>query len=125
MAENGRPKRSLIGEALDILDDQVELASLELEYEATLGARRIAALAGIAILVVTGFALLQVAMIWGLMKLGLSVGISSLILAFLYGGGAALIYRVLVRRDPKVGGAFAGTREELHKNIRWIRHFFS
>ena len=123
--ENGKPQPSLTGTALSLLEDQMELATLELEYEAGYSAKRLVAVLASLFLGLTAFAILQVAIIYGLKLLGLSIPVSCLILAAVYGVGAGVLIGTVGKRDKRAGSPFQGTREELRKNLRWIRQILS
>ena len=71
MSENGSERRTNIwSEVAGQVSDHVELASLELRYEAARASKKLVAAAIILVLVLTGFIVLQVALIGGLMKAG-------------------------------------------------------
>ena len=125
MSENGEPKRSVTGDVLSLLEDQVELASLELEYEMDQAVRRLGALVVGAFLGLTAFAILQIAIVSGLERLGLSLAQASLILAAVYGIVGATLIMKFGRRDKLAGAPFQGTLDEVRKNLRWIRKFLS
>ena len=125
MSENGQGKKSLVGEAFELIDDHLELASLEWEYEKAQSLRRLGGLAGVAVMVLSAFALLQVAAVYGLVHFGLSVGFACLALAGVYVAIAVFLFWKFGRRDPRAGEPFQGTRQELHYNLKWIRQFFS
>src|SRR5262245_20597562 len=129
MSENGETqthsRKSVIGEALELLEDQMELTSLEWQYETGQGVRRLLALAAAGVLGVIAFALLQVALVLGLVAVGLSIAQAALLLAAVYGIAAAVLYGKFGKRDKRAGGPFQGTRDEMRKNLQWIRQFFS
>ncbi len=125
MTENGPPERQTIWkEVAGQLSDHVELASLELRYETERVTKRLVCAACILVLVLTGFIVLQVALIGGLMKLGLPLSLSALIFGALYFVIAFVIYR-LARRDKRVGPPFASTQRELQETIHWIQKILS
>jgi hypothetical protein len=79
MGENGSERRSNIWrEVAGQVSDHVDLASVEMRYEAQMAGRKLLAAGIIFILVLTGFIVLQVALIGALMKTGLSLGNSAL-----------------------------------------------
>jgi len=125
MSENGEPKRSITKDVLALLEDQMELVSLEMGYEADQGVRRVAALVVAAFLGLTAFAVLQVAIVKGLEWAGLSLAQACVTLAAVYGGTAAGLIMKFGRRDKRAGEPFQGTREEIRKNLRWMRQFLS
>ena len=125
MSENGTEnKRSLWKDLTDQLSDHIDLAALELGYEAQEAVKRLTAAGIIFILVLTAFIGLQVALIGLLIKLGLSLGLASFILSVVYFAAAFVIYRVLGRRDKRVGPPFAATHRELKGTLRWIQRIF-
>jgi uncharacterized membrane protein YqjE len=125
VSENGSGKKSIVGEVLELLDDQLELASLEWQYEKTNSLKRILAIVSGAMFAVSAFALLLVAAVLGLTGLGLSLIQSCLVLAVILGGFSAVLILRFSRRDPKVGAPFQGTRQEARKNLKWMRQLFS
>jgi uncharacterized membrane protein YqjE len=125
MSQNGESKKSITGEVLSLLEDHMELASLEWEYEKAQSKRRLGALAGIALLSVSAFAFLQIAIVAGLVALGLTLPIASLVLAGAYLILSAILFSTLGKRDKQAGEPFQGTRQEIRRNIKWIRQIFS
>src|SRR5882672_10097290 len=68
MGENGTDKRSSIwSEVAGQISDHVDLASLELRYETEYAGKKLLACAIVLILVLTGFIVLQVALVGALM----------------------------------------------------------
>jgi uncharacterized membrane protein YqjE len=126
MSENGTEKRSTIWrDVAGQVSDHLDLASLELRYEVQHAGKKLVAGAIIFLLVLTGFIVLQVALVGGLMKGGLSLGVSALILSGIYFVLAILVYWVLARRDKRVGPPFAATQRELRETIQWIQKILS
>ena len=126
MGENGTEKRTNIWrEVAGQVADHVDLATLELRYEAQLAGRKLLAAGIIFILVLTGFIVLQVALIGALMKTGLSLGLSALIFSAFYFLLAAGVYAGLAKRDKRIGPPFAGTQRELHETLQWIQKILS
>lgn len=123
MSENGHepPRRSLTGDVISVLEDQVELISLELGYETEQGAKRAVALLLAAFLGMLAFAILQIAIVKGLELLGVSLGVACVILATAYTLVAALLVMKFGRRDKRAGEPFQGTRSEIRKNLEWMR----
>src|SRR6266481_3468242 len=122
MKENGNERKSNIWrEVAGQVSDHVDLASLELRYETTQVGKKLLACAIILVLVLTGFIVLQVAAVGALMKVGLSLGLSALLLSGLYFILALVVYWVLGRRDKRVGPPFASTQRELHETLEWIQ----
>ena len=100
MPENGTENRPNVWkEVAGQVSDHVDLASLELRYEAKQAGKQILAAGIIFVLVLTGFIVLQVAVVGALMKLGLSLGVSAFLFSLLYVVLAAVVFRVLAQRD--------------------------
>jgi hypothetical protein len=126
MAENGSERRSNIWkEVAGQVSDHVDLASLELRYESQQVGKKLVASAIILVLVLTGFIVLQVALVGALMKVGLSLGSSALVFSGLYFVLAFIVYRILGKRDKRAGPPFAGTQRELHETLQWIQKILS
>ena len=126
MAENGSENRTSIWrEVTDQISDHVDLAALELHYETQQAGKRLLAVGIVLILVLTGFIVLQVAVIGWLMRAGLSLGIAALLLSFVYFALALGVYWALGRRDKRAGPPFLATQRELHETIQWIQKIFS
>lgn len=126
MSENGSPNnRSTIWKQVaSQLSDHVELASLELRYEGERALKKLLVAGAMMVLVMTGFIVLQVSLVGWLMKVGLSLGASALILSGVYFVLAYVIFTVS-RRDRRVGPPFAGTQKELQATIQWIQKILS
>ncbi len=126
MSENGTPpkRHTIWKDVADQLSDHIELASLELSYESDRAAKKLFAVAAMLVLVLTGFIVLQVALIGGLMRLGLSLGVSALIFSTLYFVAAYAIFH-RTRRDKRAGPPFAATQRELKESIQWIQNILS
>jgi hypothetical protein len=126
MSENGTETQTNIWkEVAGQISDHVDLASLEMRYEAEHAGKKLFSAAIIFILVLTGFIVLQVAVIGALMKLGLSLGLSALIVSVIYFALAAGVFQVLGRRNKRAGPPFIGTQRELHETMRWIQKILS
>jgi hypothetical protein len=126
MSENGTDKQhSILREVTEQISDHIDLAALELRYETQQAGKRLLAAAIMALLVLTGFIVLQVAVVGGLMRLGLSLGLASLILGLFYFVVAGGVYTKLGRRDKRVGPPFLATQRELHETIKWIQKIIS
>src|ERR1700733_2375621 len=123
MPENGTERRTNIWkEVAGQVSDHVDLASLELRYETKQASKQLLAAGIIFVLVLTGFIVLQVALVGALMKVGLSLGASAFLFSLLYFVLAAVVYRVLAQRDKRAGPPFAGTQRELHETLKWIQN---
>lgn len=126
MSENGTEKRgSLWRDVTDQLSDHLDLAALELRYEAQVAGKKLVAGAIMFLLILTGFIVLQVALVGALMKVGLSLGVSALILSGIYFILAFAVFEVLGRRDKRVGPPFAASQREIHETIKWIQKILS
>jgi uncharacterized membrane protein YqjE len=126
MSENGTQKRgSIWQEVTSQVSDHVDLAALELRYEAQQAAKHLLAAAVIFLLVLTGFIVLQVALVGALMRAGLSMGLSAFLLSALYFVAAVIVYWTLGRRDKRAGPPFLATQREIHETLRWIQKTFS
>jgi hypothetical protein len=123
-AESNR-RNNLWRDVTGQMSDHVELAALELRYETSQAKRRALAWAVVLVLVMTGFIILQVAVVAVLMKTGLSLARSSGILALAYFGLGALIYGLRGRRDGRAGPPFAASQKEIKESLRWIQRLFS
>src|SRR5258708_3789110 len=107
MSENGTENRTNIWkEVAGQISHHVDLASLELRYEAEHAGKKIFAAAIVFILVMTGFIVVQVAIIGALMKLDLSLGLSALIVSLVYFVSAFGVYWALGRRNKRAGPPF-------------------
>jgi len=110
---------------LSLLEDHVELAHLEYRFESD-QARREAAFCGAAVLCAfLGFTFLQIALIIGLLRIGIPLYVLCLFFSVFYGCAGVFIYHRYGKRDPRVGEPFQGTREEAGKSLRWIHQLLS
>ena len=126
MSENGKNhKSSLPGQFFALLDDQIDLASLEWQFEKSHSLKRIGALILAVFLAFAAFVFIQVAIIAGIAATGRSIWLSALILGGIYLLMAILLLWKFSRRDPKAGSPFQGSRQELRKNLKWIQQIFS
>jgi len=126
MSETESNKRAtVIGDLMAVLQDHWELAILEIGFESRQAARRLTAIVLSLIFAVLALIVAQVAVIYGLMQLGLNPAVSCLIVAGVYGALALVIFRAWGRRDPRSGSPFAGTRREVGRTLQWIQKLFS
>jgi uncharacterized membrane protein YqjE len=128
MAENGtetKAKTNIWREVTEQISDHVDLAALELRFETQQAGKRLLAAGIIFILALTGFIVLQVALVGWLMRVGLSLGISAFLLSLVYFVLAAVVYWTLGRRDNRSGPPFLATQREIHETIKWIQKIFS
>jgi len=124
---NGHPAKepSVLADVSAMIEDHLDLAALETHYELQQAGKRGFAFAVIFMLALAAFLLAQVAVVFGLAALGLSIWVSCLVIAALYALAAVGIYVRWGRRDPRVGPAFAGTRREVGETLRWVQKIFS
>jgi uncharacterized membrane protein YqjE len=115
----------LPGQFFALLEDQIDLASLEWQFEKSHSLKRIGALVFAVFLAFAAFVFIQVAIIAGIVATGRSIWLSALILAGVYLIIAILLLWKFGRRDPKAGSPFHGTRQEFRKNLKWIQQIFS
>src|SRR5436853_594203 len=73
----------------------------------------------------TGYVILQIAWVRGLMALGLPLGGATLVLSFVYLGVATYLGMQGGKRNPAAGSPFEGSRRELDRSKEWIRKRFS
>jgi uncharacterized membrane protein YqjE len=126
MSENGKEKSgSIWRDVTEQISDHVNLAALELHYETKQAKKRLLAAAVAFVLVLTGFIVLQVALVGGLMRAGLSLGLASFLLSLAYFLLALIVYWTLGRRDKRAGSPFIATQREIHETLRWIQKIFS
>ncbi len=126
MSENGAEKRTNIWkEVAGQLSDHVDLASLEMRYEAVQAGKKLIAAGIVFIFVLTGFIVMQVAIVGALMKTGLSLGLSAFLVSMVYFAVAFAAYWMLGRRNKHAGPPFIGTQRELHETLRWIQKILS
>lgn len=119
------PKHGIFADVAGVLEDHVNLAALESQYELELLAKRLVAFSAAFILALAAFLLAQVAVIYGLVAIGLPAWGACLLLVALYGVVAALIVTRWGTRNAKAGAPFSGTRRELVKTLQWIQKLSS
>jgi uncharacterized membrane protein YqjE len=129
MSSNGgktREDMSLTGQILGLVEDHAELASLEWRYEKA-ALRKALVFRGIAaILFLTAYALLQVALVrWLIMASKVSPAWVYAGVGFIYTIIGMILFFRFGKRDPAVDEPFQGTRQELRKNLQWIQRHFS
>ena len=108
-----------------MLEDHVELASLELRFARQELRRRTMFLFGAILGGVSAFVLLHVAGLSILSRLGVPLYIPCLMLTLAYAIIAQRAFRRAVWRDPRVGEYFQATSQELNKSLQWTRQLFS
>jgi hypothetical protein len=128
MKSNGtetEKKPSLISEIFSQITDHFDLLALESRYEMECVGKRVAAVAIASVLGITAFTLLQIAIVYGLVKAGLSLGVSCLILAVVYGVVAAVVMLKMGKRDARAGEPFEATQRTIKESLQWIQQVFS
>jgi len=126
MTENGQETRgSIWKDVAEQMSDHVDLAALELRFEARQAAKLLWVAGVVLILVLTAFIVLQVAIVGALMRAGLSMGLAALLLSALYVALALAVYGMFGRRDKRMGPPFIGTQTEMRETLRWIQKIFS
>ena len=117
---------SLLANLAGVLEDHVNLATVEAQYEVEQARRRFMVMGVALLLGGVAFLLGQVAIVDGLVALfKLPVWAVCLILMVIYGGVAAYIFNNFGQRDLKAGAPFSGTRRELIETLQWIQKLFS
>ncbi len=116
---------SLPNRLLDLVDDHIELAELETRYELKKGHKRLEALLAVGLGIAATFVLVLVSLLDALMRAGVPIYASGLILALLVGGASYAIYHHHGQRDAEAGEAFSGSRQELRRTLQWIRQHLS
>ncbi len=124
MEHNGR-KPSILQSVVGLLQDQLDLFSLELGFEKRQVRRRALALVAIGIFGLLSAALFQVAIVLWLAKEAPNIAGVCGLLGLLYGVIAGGIFWGLGRRDPRAGKPFEGSRRQLDENLKWIQTLFS
>ena len=123
---NGAPRapQSTFKQITTLLERHAQLGLLEGQYEIVQAGKRAAALAACAVLAVTLYVLLHVAILAGLVALGLPLWAAALILMFVYAVAIGVIYAKVGRRDAKAGAPFEASRAEWKRSAEWIRKRF-
>jgi len=122
---NGMKSSSTIQQILELLDDYIELGTLECRYEGSQARRRIYFVVLGAVLGLTAFVLVQVAAVHGLLQRDLPLRAICLLAATGYGILSVCICRWRGRRDPSAGKPFQASSEEFRCNLQWIRQNLS
>jgi len=115
----------VVRRVMGLLEDHIELGTLECRYESGQARRRICAVTFGAVFGLTAFVFLQVALIQGLLRVGLPLWALCLLTAVIYGVLAGFIYHRWGRRDPAAGDPFQASGEEFKRNLQWIRQNLS
>jgi uncharacterized membrane protein YqjE len=125
--DNGQStkKKNVVGEVIGLVEDHLDLATLEWEYEKQQGARKLTAIAVAGVLILTAYVLVQFGLVHTLTRLGLSSDVACALLASVYVLLGGLILWQFARRDPRAGRPFQATCQEITKNLQWIQKLFS
>jgi len=123
--ENGNKGHGFKSQLFAVLEDHLELAALEWDYEKKQSSRRFSAILAAGALVISAFVLLNIALVRALAAFGGSLGWVCVGLGVLYVLAGVLFYRYGGLRDPRVGEPFQGTRQELNRSLEWIQKHFS
>lgn len=123
---NGTDKEpTVFGELAGLVADHGELAALELRYESAQMMKRTVALAVGAAFAIAAFAIFELVVLHGLVRLGLSWLWASVTLCLANGASSWVIFKFVGRRDPRAGGMFEGSRREMKETLQWIQKRFS
>jgi len=117
--------RSVLADVTAMLEDHMDLAALETQYEVEQAGRRSVAFGIIFMLALAAFLLVQVSVIYGLSALGMPVWGACLVMASVYALSAIAIFVRWGRRDARIGPAFAATRREMGETVQWMQKIFS
>lgn len=113
------------GEIARLLSRHIDLARLELQLEVQEAFRRCRLFLMAVLLFLVGFCFLQIAILMGLVHIGVPAWAASILLGLLYIVGAVFLVVRLSRRNPSLGRAFEGTQQELERSLEWIsKRFF-
>src|SRR5262245_25047427 len=122
MSENGHTtsetKKTVVSDVVGLIEDHIELASLEWQFEKEQGTRRLMAVGAGLILGLCAFGFLQIAILGGLVGLGMPLWGAAVSLAVVYGGIAGVCLWRFGHRPAQAGEPFQGTRAEIRKNLR-------
>lgn len=123
---NGTEKQSTIfSELAGLVADHGELVALELRYESAQAVKRGIAFAVASLFALAAFAIFEVVVLHGLVRVGLNWLWASMTLCLTNGLIAFSIFWFAGRRDPRVGGMFEGSRREMKETLEWIQKRFS
>lgn len=118
-------KPGLISDMVGLLNDQADLAALELHYETAQATRRLVALILAGLFALASFGILQLMILNILIQFRLSWLAASALLVVLDAIVAVLIFKFVGLRDPRAGRPFEGTRRESKETLQWIQKLFS
>jgi uncharacterized membrane protein YqjE len=116
---------SMISQVLAQISDHLELISLESRYESGRAMRWLAFVGASLFIAFFAFALLQVTFVGLLMKMGLSLGLSCLTLAVVYGLVAAGLGWTVMRSNRGAGMPFEASQREIKETLKWIQKLLS
>jgi len=122
---NDTESSSVVRRVLELIENHVELGTLECRYESSRVRRQICAIAVGAAFGLAAFVFLQVALIQGLLCIGFPLWAFCLLAAAFYGTLAVMIYRLWGRRQPEAGSPFQASGEEFKRSLQWIRENLS
>ena len=111
--------------SLGLLQDHLELASLECAYEKKEGWRRLLSIGVGVILLISSFIYFQLALVGWFLRMGLSWDGIGLILGIFYFVAGILVIWLLGKRQEGVGTPFQGSLAELKRSLNWIEKRFS
>jgi hypothetical protein len=114
-----------VSQAIRLAQGHWRLGLLESRYELVQGGRRVAAALAAVVAAATGYVILQIALVRGLMAVGLPLGAACLLLAAAYLGAAWGLVSLGARRNPAAGRPYQGSRDELQRSMAWIHQRFS
>ena len=116
---------SLLKHIPGVLEEYFELFQLECRYESEVGRRRLVAGACAALCLVTAFVFIQIALVDGLLHVGVPLYAAVLGLALVWSAIGFWIFHQFGQRDVRVGEPFEGTRHELRRNLQWMQKHLS
>lgn len=107
---------------LELIQDHLKLIAIDYKYEQQRAVRRLKTLVVSSIFFILAFSFLQVAIIGGLLKLGIPLGFVGLLLAVVYGVLGWVLFQKGGRRDSRMGSPFEASLEELKRSANWIKN---
>ena len=113
------------GRMLELLDNHLELAQVECQYESAVARRRLGVAALATLCLVSAFAFIQIVLTVALMSCGLPLYATCLVLALFWSIAGIVLYWMYGQRDARAGEPFEGTRQEMSRSLQWIRKHIS
>jgi len=110
--------------SLGLINDHLELLSLELGQEKQEGGRRLLILAGGAFLLFSSFFYLQLALIGLFLRMGWRWEGIGLIFGIFYLVSGLLVIFLFGKRQAGLGAPFQGSLSELKRSFHWIEKRF-